>query len=282
MRHEPSIDCGELVELLVWSITLVYQESLPLASTITSWHKTLSVINTQYRTLKESEADMELVARDAHIRNEADMELPLKTVTSHFFDELYRPTMLTSFEEHYCLFMPSTAKEAGLCSPFSQVRPKVMSRSLSVRTKPVSSYLNKQNNTDSDSTSDSDFSDEEESLGVVSETAETESSSSPTPNILPVLIIPAPNHHDKELYRQYSADSTYLQRGLGNFSLSAPSLVRNDYRKARIRPAPVADSYISPNTRLLYAKQTRDISLASDTAQFYSKYCSFDTSTLIA
>ena len=63
---------------------------MPLASTITSWHKTLSVINTQYRTLKESEADMELVARDAHIRNEADMELPLKTVTSHFFDELYR------------------------------------------------------------------------------------------------------------------------------------------------------------------------------------------------
>merc|ERR1712176_163567 len=101
-------------------------ESLPLASTITSWHKTLAVINKQYRTLKESNADM---------------ELPLKTVTSHFFDELYRPTMLSSFEEHYCLFMPSTAKEAGLCSPFSQVRPKVMSRSLSVRTKPVSTYL---------------------------------------------------------------------------------------------------------------------------------------------
>ena len=39
-----------------------------------------------------------------------------------------------------------------------QVRPKVLSRSLSVRTKPVSSYLNKQSNTDSDSTSDSDFS----------------------------------------------------------------------------------------------------------------------------
>merc|ERR1712003_589410 len=189
------------------------------------------------------------------------MELPLKTVTSHFFDELYRPTMLSSFEEHYCLFMPSTAKEAGLCSPFSQVRPKVMSRSLSVRTKPVSTYLNKQNNTDSDSTSDSDFSDEEESLGVVSETAETESSSSPTPNILPVLIIPTPSPRDRELYRQYSADSTYLQCNLGTFSMSPPSLALSGYRLSRTRPAPVADSYISPNTRQLYAKQTRDITV---------------------
>ena len=26
--------------------------------------------------------------------------------------------MLTSFEEHFCVFMPSTKKEAGLLSPF--------------------------------------------------------------------------------------------------------------------------------------------------------------------
>ena len=64
------------------------------------------------------------------------------------------------------------------------------------------------------------LSDEEESQGVVSETTETDSSASPAPNILPVLIIPALSHHDKELYRQYCTDSTYLQRGLGQFLLA--------------------------------------------------------------
>ena len=65
----------ELSHVFLCRHVLIFQESLPLASTITRWHKTLNVMTDQYRTLKE---------------NDADMELPLKTVTSHFFDELYR------------------------------------------------------------------------------------------------------------------------------------------------------------------------------------------------
>jgi hypothetical protein len=60
-----------------------------------------------------------------------------------------------------------------------------------------------------------------------------------------------------------------------------PTLALSEYRVARTHPAPVADSHISPNTRQLYAKKTWEITVANETAHLYSKYCSFDTGTLI-
>ena len=61
------------------------------------------------------------------------------------------------------------------------------------------------------------------------------------------------------------------------FSLPPPTLA--DYQALRSRPALVADSCISPKAQQLYAKTAAGVSVSSDSALFYKKYCSFDTTS---